>query len=58
MPVLTWNFREGPLGCSRALATSATVMPRRRTGGRLLSRRFFTPSIRLASSSGSTKPRG
>lgn len=56
--MVTWNFRGGPSGCSRALATSATIMPRRRTGGRLLSRRLFTPSIRLASNSGSTEPHG
>lgn len=41
----------------RVLATSATTMPRRRTGGRLLSRRHFTPAIRLASNSGSSEAR-
>lgn len=53
-PSLTWNFRGGPSGWIRALATSATIMPRRRTAGRLLSRRHFTPAIRLASNSGRT----
>lgn len=53
-PSLTWNFRGGPSGWIRALATSATTMPRRRTAGKLLSRRHFTPAIRLASNSGET----
>lgn len=53
-PSLTWNFRGGPSGWIRALATSATIMPRRRTAGKLLSRRHFTPAIRLASNSGKT----
>lgn len=53
-PSLTWNFRGGPSGWIRALATSATTMPRRRTAGKLLSRRHFTPAIRLASNSGKT----
>lgn len=51
--MFTWNLRGGPSGWIRALATSATVMPRRRTAGRLLSRRLFTPAMRLASRSAS-----
>lgn len=52
--LFTWNLRGGPSGWIRALATSATIMPRWRTAGRLLSRRLFTPAMRLASSSRSS----
>lgn len=49
--LLTWNFRGGPSGWILELMTSATIMPKRRTGGKLLSRRHFTPAIMLASNS-------
>lgn len=47
----TWNFRTGPSVFIFELMLSATIIPRRRICGRLLSKWHFTPSIMLVRSS-------